>query len=124
LAGVLREVDRQINKNRYPVLFYPDVLILDGGYRQFHSCFPGDCEGGYCPVGDEPHHEAVGSEYWASDMAEYRASFAEYERGWKYYPLQEIGARHVGTISAGGGRHHRASSLPDGFRWTSVDDKL
>ena len=32
-----RSLDRQMNVHRYPVLTYPDVYILDGGYSGFFS---------------------------------------------------------------------------------------
>lgn len=33
LASHLRNCDRIINQDHYPKLFYPDILILDGGYK-------------------------------------------------------------------------------------------
>jgi rhodanese-related sulfurtransferase len=113
LAAVLREVDRQINKNRYPALFYPDILILDGDYRQFHSAFPSDCEGGYRQMRDEAFVEAG---HCARATSEYREAFDEYERGWKYHPLQEIAALYLGTNSPAPHARRRVASLPDVFR--------
>ncbi|KAF5100139.1 hypothetical protein D0Z03_000860 [Geotrichum reessii] len=45
MAMHLRQLDRESNMNRYPLLHYPDIVILDGGYSHFfaaHSvrCFP------------------------------------------------------------------------------------
>ena len=40
----LRSVDRKINEMRYPTLFYPDVYLLDGGYRNFYKSHPELCE--------------------------------------------------------------------------------
>jgi M-phase inducer tyrosine phosphatase len=55
LAGVFRELDRELNKQCYPNLFYPDVYVLDGGYRQFHADHPELCDGGYTKMLDDTH---------------------------------------------------------------------
>jgi len=31
----LREIDRKIHVHSYPKLFYPNLYILEGGYREF-----------------------------------------------------------------------------------------
>jgi len=36
--------DRKINENNYPDLFYPEMYLLEGGYRQFFKEFPNLCE--------------------------------------------------------------------------------
>ncbi len=33
----LREYDRRINDSNYPKLYYPEVYLLDGGYRAFYE---------------------------------------------------------------------------------------
>lgn len=39
MAMHLRNLDRQVNMNRYPMLNYPDIAILNGGYSKFfHGC--------------------------------------------------------------------------------------
>ena len=45
MAMHLRSIDRQVNMNRYPMLHYPDIVILAGGYSHFFAehdsrCFP------------------------------------------------------------------------------------
>jgi M-phase inducer tyrosine phosphatase len=55
LAGIFREIDRNIHRLHYPDLFYPHVYILDGGYREFFAGFPDLCDGGYVPMLDENH---------------------------------------------------------------------
>lgn len=45
MAMHLRNLDRQVNTNRYPLLHYPDIVILTGGYSKFFEsckdrCFP------------------------------------------------------------------------------------
>ncbi|XP_064176919.1 cell division cycle 25 homolog d isoform X2 [Anguilla rostrata] len=45
----LRKLDRGLNV--YPQLFYPELYVLDGGYKEFYSQFPGLCEpSGYVPM--------------------------------------------------------------------------
>ncbi|EJS42449.1 mih1p [Saccharomyces arboricola H-6] len=43
LASHLRNCDRMINQDYYPKLFYPDILILDGGYKAVYDNFPELC---------------------------------------------------------------------------------
>lgn len=45
MAKAIREEDRMVNQDRYPLLSYPDIYILDGGYSAFFEsnrnlCFP------------------------------------------------------------------------------------
>lgn len=45
MAGHLRKFDRLHNTDRYPYLHYPDIVVLDGGYKRFfdkykHLCSP------------------------------------------------------------------------------------
>ncbi|CCK73083.1 putative tyrosine protein phosphatase MIH1 KNAG_0M02300 [Huiozyma naganishii CBS 8797] len=44
MAAHLRNCDRIINQDVYPGLYYPDVVILDGGYKSFYSGFPSLCD--------------------------------------------------------------------------------
>ncbi|XP_071089307.1 M-phase inducer phosphatase-like [Haliotis cracherodii] len=42
----LRSLDRKVNSDRYPFLFYPEVYLLDGGYKAFfskHQCNVVEC---------------------------------------------------------------------------------
>lgn len=43
MASHLRTCDRNINAANYPNLYYPDVLVLDGGYSQFYSAASHRC---------------------------------------------------------------------------------
>lgn len=43
LASHLRNCDRILNHENYPKLYYPDVVILDGGYKAFFEKFPNHC---------------------------------------------------------------------------------
>ncbi|OHT08627.1 Rhodanese-like domain containing protein [Tritrichomonas foetus] len=55
LASVFRETDRNLNRMEYPNLFYPNVFILDGGYRLFYQEHQDFCEGGYTTMLDDAH---------------------------------------------------------------------
>ncbi|KAL7720731.1 protein-tyrosine-phosphatase [Entamoeba marina] len=41
-----RCMDRQVNEQNYPLLWYPNIFVLRGGYREFHEQYPELC-GGY-----------------------------------------------------------------------------
>lgn len=43
LASHLRNCDRMLNYENYPELFYPDILVLEGGYKGFFDQFPNLC---------------------------------------------------------------------------------
>lgn len=44
LASFLRNCDRIINQDDYPNLYYPDIVILNGGYKKFYDVYPHLCE--------------------------------------------------------------------------------
>lgn len=52
MAEFFRGIDRELNFDRYPALYYPNVYILNGGYRGFYQSFPQLCEGSYTPMLD------------------------------------------------------------------------
>ncbi|KAI5959062.1 MIH1 [Candida pseudojiufengensis] len=43
MAKEWRRYDRLINKNNYPYLTWPDIVILEGGYKGFFEKFPNFC---------------------------------------------------------------------------------
>ncbi|KAM9454183.1 cell division cycle 25 homolog d [Clarias gariepinus] len=54
LCQYLRELDRAINAQTYPYLLYPELYLLQGGYKHFYFCCPELCEPcGYVPM----HHK-------------------------------------------------------------------
>lgn len=54
MAAHLRKLDRRANVDHYPNLSFPDVVVLDGGYKDFWLAHPGLC-GGYLPMLAETH---------------------------------------------------------------------
>ena len=57
MYAALREIDRRLNMQWYPQLFYSEIYILEGGYSQFHSLHPQFCNGGYVRMDDKNHKE-------------------------------------------------------------------
>ena len=41
---LLRDIDRRLNENSYPLLCYPELYLLEGGYQAFFSKIPEACE--------------------------------------------------------------------------------
>lgn len=59
MAKFLRHKDRACNAHRYPMLTYPEVYILDGGYSSFfldhkYRCYPQN----YVEMADKKHENA------------------------------------------------------------------
>lgn len=50
LSRFLRSEDRA--NNAYPTLDYPEMYLLNGGYKQFYAQHQDLCEGGYLPMAD------------------------------------------------------------------------
>jgi len=48
----LRTKDRNVNKDVYPGLHYPEVYLLHKGYKEFWTNHPELCEGGYTEMDD------------------------------------------------------------------------
>lgn len=40
----LRSHDRECNENAYPALHYPEIYLLNGGYKAFYESFPELCD--------------------------------------------------------------------------------
>lgn len=56
LLRFLRSQDRAMNKDVYPHLFYPELYLLDGGYKNFFERHPDYCEPrAYKPMLHEDH---------------------------------------------------------------------
>ncbi|XP_030634756.1 cell division cycle 25 homolog d [Chanos chanos] len=60
LYQYLRALDRRLNVNVYPQLLYPELYLLQGGYKQFYACFPELCEPrGYVPMRHRGYREQL-----------------------------------------------------------------
>ncbi|OHT04319.1 Rhodanese-like domain containing protein [Tritrichomonas foetus] len=55
MAALFREHDRFLNKDSYPNIYYPDVYVLEGGYKNFYEHYPELCDGGYTRMLDDEH---------------------------------------------------------------------
>lgn len=52
----LRNRDRDTNIDSYPALRYPEIYVLEGGYKAFYESFPHLCEPqGYVPMLHQDH---------------------------------------------------------------------
>lgn len=59
MALHLRKCDRIANRDRYPYLTFPDVVVLEGGYKGFYDAHMGLCNPrGYVEMKDENHRKA------------------------------------------------------------------
>lgn len=53
---MLREIDRTINKDHYPALHFPEIYLLEGGYKAFYEVYPDLCTPlSYVKMLDERH---------------------------------------------------------------------
>lgn len=58
MASFLRKRDRLLNKDNYPILSYPDIVILEGGYRKFYEKYRASCyPQAYVEMRDVHHQE-------------------------------------------------------------------
>lgn len=58
MAQYIRERDRQVNHDAFPRLTYPEVYILDGGFKSFFDSHQQSCIGGYVEMDDKDHETA------------------------------------------------------------------
>lgn len=58
LMREFREMDRSLNKDNYPNLFYPEIYLLEGGYKRFFEESIQLCEPrSYMPMSDSHHKQ-------------------------------------------------------------------
>ena len=70
LMRMFRDYDRKMNARNYPELCYPNMFLLEGGYKNFYANYPELCIGGYVPMRDQRH----------VDNGELRRCHSEYAR--------------------------------------------
>lgn len=54
MASIFRRIDRSLNYKRYPFIFFQNVAILKGGFKNFYKQFPKLCDGYHLPMWDRP----------------------------------------------------------------------
>lgn len=60
LMREFREMDRLINKNCYPKLYYPEIYLLEGGYKNFYENYLQMCEPkNYMPMLNDSHRNEM-----------------------------------------------------------------
>lgn len=60
LMREFRDMDRTLNKDNYPNLFYPEIYLLEGGYKVFYEKHVQYCEPrSYLPMLDGEHRSAM-----------------------------------------------------------------
>jgi hypothetical protein len=58
LMREIRERDRMLNKDNYPNLFYPEIYLLEGGYKAFYEQFDDFCAPkSYMPMLHDNHRD-------------------------------------------------------------------
>lgn len=63
MASHLRKLDRLHNADQYPYLTYPDVVVLEGGYKSFFDQYTHLCEPqGYVEMKDTKHKKVCEKE--------------------------------------------------------------
>ena len=89
----VRSIDRKIHEEDYPKLFYPQLYLIDGGYKRFWESYPDYCEPrNYIHMVDDSYSELCKS---TSTMV---------RMSWRRHKSFDINAL----------RHSCPSALPDG----------
>jgi len=98
-AKHLRNQDRHLNAAMYPRIYYPEVYVLQGGFKTFYERFPGQCVGVYRPMNDVAHKKQLDV-----DMASFRNQKRQFSRAssFTYGQGQAAAALMTGTAQAGG----------------------
>ncbi|KAL4227027.1 M-phase inducer phosphatase 1 [Mactra antiquata] len=82
----LRSSDRDMNKDNYPKLHYPEIYLLEGGYKIFHGKYQSLCDPmGYKPMLHKDHasdlrHFRVKSKSWAGGQKGSKSSRSRLSR--------------------------------------------
>ena len=81
MYSTLREIDRRLHMNVYPQLFFSEIYILEGGYKQFFESHPDLCEGGYVAMADKNYKEDCRDKFskHKRDYQEFKANRSNFE---------------------------------------------
>lgn len=56
----IRQHDRMLNRHNYPNLFYPEMYLLEGGYKKFFEDFDSHCAPrNYLPMLHDNHRNEL-----------------------------------------------------------------
>ena len=75
MSRFLRKMDREANKDCYPSLYYPELYLLEGGYKAFYEQYPELCDPHtYTPMIHPNHtndvkHFRIKSKSWCGDKS-------------------------------------------------------
>ena len=90
MMRAIRNMDRKVNAENYPELFYPEMYLLRGGYKDFFAVHPEHCKPcAYTPMSLDEH------------AAECRRTGAHMRRRWKLFYSQMGGSRLRTSRSCG-----------------------
>lgn len=92
IAQIFREMDRFANKSRHPSLYYPNVYVLEGGYRDFFNQFPDQCEGSYRPMLDPGFQGAC-----QKSMQSFRTNVRNAMKCMRKPLIRETNSQHIFT---------------------------
>ena len=73
MARFLRQLDREANKESYPALHYPEVYLMEGGYKAFHQSCQHLCQPrSYMPMDHQSYRSEL--KYFRSKSKSSKAS--------------------------------------------------
>ncbi len=53
MCKTLRQIDRKLHDHFFPQVFYPEIYLLKGGFKEFYAEHPDLCDGSYTPMKSE-----------------------------------------------------------------------
>ena len=55
MLKAMREIDRELHEHFYPQIFFKEIYLLEGGFKEFFSEHRNLCQGDYTPMKAEEH---------------------------------------------------------------------
>ena len=86
----LRNLDRQLNEHSYPNLYYPELYLLEGGYKNFYEQFKLYC----CPQSYKPMLHVDHSEDLRHFRSRARSDGCKYEMYAKLLGIKRNGSQN------------------------------